>query len=48
LIAFARAKVVVFEASVVIVARMASKSIEIVNRYRKSNRSWPQNRHRLE
>jgi hypothetical protein len=35
LIAFARAKVVVFEALIVVVARIASKSIEIVNRRRK-------------
>jgi hypothetical protein len=48
LIAFARAKVVEFEALIVVVARMASKSIEIVNRRRKSNRNLVQNRQRLE
>jgi hypothetical protein len=48
LIAFARAKVVEFEALIVVVARMASKSIEIVNRRRKSNRNWVQNCDRLE
>jgi hypothetical protein len=48
LIAFARAEVVVFEALIVVVARMASKSIEIVNRRRKSNRNWVQNRRGLE
>jgi hypothetical protein len=48
LIAFARAKVVEFEAMIVVVARMASKSIEIVNRRRKSNWRSLQNRHRLE
>jgi len=41
LIAFARAKVVVFEALIVFVARMASKRIEIVNRRRKSQPKSP-------
>jgi hypothetical protein len=48
LIAFARAKVVVFEALMIVVARMASKSIEIVNRRRKSELKAVQNRPRLE
>jgi hypothetical protein len=36
LTAFARAKIVVFEALIVVCARMASKSIEIVAACRKS------------
>jgi hypothetical protein len=48
LIAFARAKVFEFEALIVVVARMASKSIEIVNRRRKSEPELVRNRRRLE
>jgi hypothetical protein len=48
LIAFARAKVFVFEALIVVCARMASKSIEIVNRRRKSELESVQYCRRLE